>query len=673
MARMVLAATVVMVVNMTYHIPYGAYGAIYALTISREDPQATVSSVKTIIIAFAFATADVLIGAMLFAGDPMLRLLWVVWSLFTMFFALSALKNYTAAVRFGYLVIITIPLWDQHTTAEAKVEGTLWAVGGITLASVITASIELVFAGLRPWNDLLQSLADRLGAVEELLTGYAEGRPAGEATVNRITGLDMAGTSRLRRLLRRSDPSMNSGEQMGAVVALVGRLVDLAASLLQLNPRIAQEDRGRIRILAEHIADIRTGLLGGRTPRLVRAGDPFPSTAVPLLPELEKAVSMIPEAYAGFEVQIGSAQPSPDQASPARLFVPDAFTNPDHIKFAIKGCLAASLCYLIYTSLYWPGISTAITTCFLTALTTIGGSRQKQVLRFTGALVGGTIGMLAQIFVLPSLDTIAGFTLLFLVVTSVAAWIASSGPRLSYFGVQLATAFYLIHLQEFKIQTSLTIARDRSVGVLLGLAIMWLVFDQLWGAPAGVEMKKAFISLLRALAKLVRAPLPRSLQIAVEQSYALRETVNNGFNNVRALADAVWFEFGPSRQQDLALRSRILGWQSQLRMLFINCVALLKYRLQLSGFELPQPVRLAEQEFEDCLARTLNGMADRLESKGGEGMQNLEAAFERLKDSLRNSGAAGVRGAHTANLGTLLPLSERITGLAVSLAREIRS
>jgi hypothetical protein len=41
-ARMVLAVTVVMIVNMTFRIPYGAFGAIYALVISREDTQAIV-------------------------------------------------------------------------------------------------------------------------------------------------------------------------------------------------------------------------------------------------------------------------------------------------------------------------------------------------------------------------------------------------------------------------------------------------------------------------------------------------------------------------------------------------------------------------------------------------------------------------------------------------------
>jgi multidrug resistance protein MdtO len=277
----------------------------------------------------------------------------------------------------------------------------------------------------------------------------------------------------------------------------------------------------------------------------------------------------------------------------------------------------------------------------------------------------------SQVFILPYLDTIGGFALLFIVVTFVAAWIATSGPRLSYFGVQLALAFYLINLQEFKIETSLTGARDRVVGILLGLCIMWLVFDHLWSAPTVVEMRKTFISLFRLLAQLAREPVSSNQSVAIERSYSLRETINSRFNQVRALADALWFEFGPSRQQDLTWRRQVLGWQSQLRMLFINCVALLKYRLQLPGFELPEPVRLAEHEFDECLARILDGMAGRLEGKAHGGTQNLEAAFARLRDSVRDSGSAEAQGPLAANMEAFLPLSERITGLAVSLSNEI--
>src|ERR1700689_213222 len=104
-ARMVIAATLVMLITMTFRIPYGAYGAIYALTISRESPQATTKAAKIIIIGFLLSVLYILIGAMFFLQDPSLRLIWVVASLFVMFYALSAMANYSAAARFGYLLI----------------------------------------------------------------------------------------------------------------------------------------------------------------------------------------------------------------------------------------------------------------------------------------------------------------------------------------------------------------------------------------------------------------------------------------------------------------------------------------------------------------------------------------------------------------------------------------
>ena len=44
------------------------------------------------------------------------------------------------------------------------------------------------------------------------------------------------------------------------------------------------------------------------------------------------------------------------------------------------------------------------------------------------------------------------------------------------------------------------------LGMLLGLIMMWLVFDQLWSVPAAAEMKRTIVSLLRSLAQLAREP-----------------------------------------------------------------------------------------------------------------------------------------------------------------------
>ena len=79
--------------------------------------------------------------------------------------------------------------------------------------------------------------------------------------------------------------------------------------------------------------------------------------------------------------------------------------------------------------------------------------------------------------------------------------LAARRRRLSYLGVQAALAFYLINLQEFTIQSSLAVARDRMVGVLLGVMCMWLVFDHLWVRNALQEMQDSFARSLRLLAE----------------------------------------------------------------------------------------------------------------------------------------------------------------------------
>lgn len=664
-ARMVVAATLVMLVTMTFRIPFGIQ-AIYAFGISRESPRATVRAVMMASAAFALAAAYVIVGATFAMGDPMLHLLWVMATLFIGFYAITTITDYSTATGFGILVAITIPLWDRHIPAELRVEGTLWAAGQTIIAGVTAALAGLLFAGLKPADNPLQPVAQRLAAVEDLLNCYAADCPMDENSEKELTRVAMVGTSRLRRLLRRSAYSPHYREQMAAVVELVGRLVDIAANLRHLTFKASGDDRQRMRILAENIGRLRADLLSGNTPRLAQSyGEVDNLSAVPLLREMERTVSLVAEVFEGTTpLSAYAPPPSPDEAA-SRLFVHDALSNLDHVKFALKGCLAASLCYIIYTALDWPEISTAVVTCVLTALTTIGASRQKQVLRFTGALAGGLVGIAALVFILPYLDSIAGFTILFLLVTIPAAWIATSSPRISYFGVQLALAFYLMNLQEFKTQTSLVVARDRVLGILLGLVMMWLVFDQLWGSSAGIEMRKTFISILRLLAQLAREPRSTDRGVVIERTYSLRETINDTFDKVRTLADAVLFEFGPSRQQDLALRDRVRRWQPQLRLLFLTRIALLKYRLQLPGFELPEPVRLAQQEFDEQSAMTLEHMADRLEGKAPKIQASLEESRERLEQTVRACASDEHDQALAGRLQTLISLSRTMERLLI--------
>jgi multidrug resistance protein MdtO len=276
----------------------------------------------------------------------------------------------------------------------------------------------------------------------------------------------------------------------------------------------------------------------------------------------------------------------------------------------------------------------------------------------------------AQVFILPYIDSIGGFMVLFVAVMGAAAWVATSSPRLSYFGVQVAVAFCLIALQEFKIQTSLAVARDRVVGILLGLVMMWLVFDRLWSTPAGVEMKRAFVSALRLLAQFAREPLSKDMQVAIERSYALRETINAQFDKVRSLADGVLFEFGSSRQRDLRLREHIRRWQPQLRALFVMRIASWKFRLNLPGFELPEAVRVSQQEYDDRSAGMLEAMADRIAGNPRQVRAISEDSFEHLEKSLQACRANEEQPAE-AHVRSLTTLLQAIDGLTTSLAEAI--
>jgi multidrug resistance protein MdtO len=670
--RMVVSATLIMIVCMTFRIPYSWLGAIYALLVSRESSLVTLQSLTTIFSLTALGAIYVLVSMFLVVSFPMLHFLWVIVTLFLTFFAISVLTQSMAATALANLVVIAMPLWDRHVPAETNVAETLWLCLAVLVAVVITSGVELAFVRLPPGDEIIMPINRRLVAIEELLACYAEGRVVDAALEKRIDRFEMLGTSMLRHSLRHSDYSSQLVIAAGGVTALVGRLVDVAASLTQVTVQPTGNDQKRFRNLVSTLASIRNDFSQRRIPALVQFPAGEEQTRVPLLTQVENLVTQIPQ------VLVGSGNnrdhlPSSEDLPRNTFLVRDALANPDHIRFALRGCLAASSCYLIYNVIAWPGISTAVTTCLLTALSTIGSSRQKQILRLTGAIVGGfVLGMGSQIFILPYVDSIAGFTVLFVAVTALASWLATSSPRLSYSGVQLGLAFYLVNTSEFKLQTSLAVARDRVVGILLGLFMMWLVFDRLWSSPAAVEMKRTFVSNLRLLAQFAREPVSDNARVAIAKNFALRETFNSRLDDVRSLADGVLLEFGPSREQDLALRDRIRRWQMLVRMLFITRIVLWKYRVQLPGFELTEPVAAAQRDIDNNLALALEDIADRMEERRSSGERpTLETSITRLERTVENYRSEEPQQTFAAQFGALLALNRRVQSLMTSLNKEM--
>ncbi|HUN95910.1 MAG TPA: FUSC family protein, partial [Bradyrhizobium sp.] len=195
-----------------------------------------------------------------------------------------------------------------------------------------------------------------------------------------------------------------------------------------------------------------------------------------------------------------AAAPAPSAKS---MFVPDAFSNPGHARFALKTTIAVMACYIIYSGLDWTGISTSITTCFFVALGSLGETVHKLTLRLTGAVTGGLIGGLCIVYVLPEMEDIGQLLLLIAAVSAAGAWIATSSERLSYAGMQMAFAFFLGVLQGYGPSTDLTVLRDRVVGILLGNVVMSLVFSVLWPVSAVDRARASVATALRTLGQLL--------------------------------------------------------------------------------------------------------------------------------------------------------------------------
>jgi multidrug resistance protein MdtO len=268
----------------------------------------------------------------------------------------------------------------------------------------------------------------------------------------------------------------------------------------------------------------------------------------------------------------------------------------------------------------------------VTALTTAGSSRQKQILRIAGAITGGLfLGIASEVFLLPHMDSIAQFTLLFGSVTLFAAWFATSSPRLSYYGLQVAFAFDVVQLRTFAPDTQLTPARDNVAGILLGLIVMWVVFDQLAAHNSLLAMRSALLRGIRGLTAYMREPPggPRTEYLKRVRKY--RDQVNESFLDVRSSADGVLFEFDDNRAEALKLRAHVRAWQPQLRTLFLLQITLAHMRLREPSLSLPASV---ERMLMAC-AQELDAMADLLE-KGkvatrGESATEAEPRMESAK------------------------------------------
>ncbi|MCU1293659.1 MAG: hypothetical protein JWP08_2509 [Bryobacterales bacterium] len=639
-ARIVTAASITTLIIVTFGLPSAALSAFYTFILSRENPRATLESGFTIIAVFCTGGVVAVIGAMLAVDYPLTHFLWVAGVLFLVFFVIRVVPNYVAAAAFSFMIVMTLPSWDVTGPTDAHVASILWTAYSVSIGVLVTIAVEYIVQSFHPQDDLFSELNDRLTAVEELLRAYGRHTAVPEKAQSKLSQYATVGSSRLRLLLARTRFDPHFTGQMNAIVSLVGRLVDISANVAHLDLSPTEAERTRMIDAAERIFDIRSHLMHRKAPRVVELKpEERPAPGIPLLPELERTIALIPYAFVGESDISPSLPPSVEERGKIkRPWVEDAFTNPDHLQFALKGTAAATASYIIYNALNWPGISTCLATCVITALSNVGASRQKQILRIIGAIIGGFIfGMGAQALVFPGIDSITGFLLVFAAVTGIAAWVSTASPKISYVGLQIALAWDLINLSDPRFQTSLTIARDRVAGILLGLICMWIFYERFWPVSAAQQMLEIFTANLQMIARLATiSTARRDHASAIHEIREIRDKVNNDFAAVNAQADVVQFELGSRRRAQLAMRRLIVKWQPTLRTLFLLQLAVIRYRLESSIDEAAPAIAKAQHKFDSCLAATLDAMTKYLEI--GTRTQcgaALVSAYQELEQTIR--------------------------------------
>lgn len=226
-------------------------------------------------------------------------------------------------------------------------------------------------------------------------------------------------------------------------------------------------------------------------------------------------------AEAGASLQHSDGAPKPEKEP---FFVADAFTNPQHVQFAMKVLLAVLITYGFYTAFGMFEIHTAMITCFYVAMGSRGEMHQRIVLRLTGCFLGAAVGAVVLKFLTPHMTDVGQLMVMVGAVSFSAAWIGLGSERISYAGWQMALCFFLVVLNGFAPQTDFAAASDRIVGILIGSGVMWAVFAAFWPvsslADATLSLAR-FNKILqsvdypsngRAIADL-RAPLAKAIKL----------------------------------------------------------------------------------------------------------------------------------------------------------------
>src|SRR5499427_3212557 len=540
----------------------------------------------------------------------------------------------------------------------------IWLWWSIVLGLGINLGVQLLLNPGNALDMLVQALSTRLQAVEasiarRLAVANDVGRAGAAPAVSALALSGVASQLALLKMVQLRWASLRPYRlELHALIMCVDQLVTAAAALEAVGPvSLSAPVRWRLQRVAQACAQVRHAIGHHHGPdAFVTPQDTSATTedtiVLPLLAEMERVLATIPLAWPGRPSGSATGRPPVEAAPPRRLLVPDAFANPAYVRFAIKGALAATLCYVLITAADVNNeLYTAVITCMVCSLSTIGASTQKGLLRFVGAVLGGTMGVVTCLYIFPHLDSLGGFWIPFSAGTAVAAYVNFGSPRLSYCGYQIGLAFYKVVLQGYGPVTELRVARNRLVGIALGLVVFGVIDTYLWPVRAGATLLPSLVTTLRLLARLARLPgQPVAPAGLLSKADNLRVQIYQAFDTVRQRLEETKFETEGVDHDGIA------QLMADTHAVFLTLLAVVHHRAAAGSLVLPPAVQTAVDGFHTAVAVSVEAVADRLDGKAAPSCADLAATLAEVEQTVSVSLAPTAEAASAAHVRGQLAL-----------------
>lgn len=705
-ARLVISCLVATTLAMTLRIPHAHWLIITIFIVSQPNVGASIEKAILRLLGTVIGAAGVIVTVVAFPQEP-----WFALPLIAFLVAASTFLSRTTTMPYVALLGgITIVLFLSTATVDpvVSVEDGLWRLAVIALAEIIATAAQLLLWPDDPEQQLLVDLERILGIVERRLHRLAGGAPgaSSDEEVVRLRDAAFNGLARHMDLLGNAESRyLGLRARHTEQLVLIGAVNRVATASLTLEALLAHAGahpgaaavrrplHARIDALARTTGAVRVALKDRRpvtAADLAPIADPVPPAPadVPFLApliDMERALRDFPPASTFLRRGAARAAAVPgsflDDGGARRFFTPAfSLANRRDLRFAAQVTIAATACYLLVAGLDWPGIATAVVTCVIVGQASFGATVQKALLRVAGATVGGLLGLLAIVLVMPSIDSLPPFLIVVGIGTGIAAFVSTGSARISYVGIQIAMAFAMTLLDAFGPSMDLTTPRDRVIGVLLGNAVMAAVMFWIWPVLASKEMVASLESALRHMATLSRLGIEGgAMAPLVRPAHGFRLQIYQDLAATLRLHGEAQFEPGASSPARQDAQQQLLRVLQETQQVFLVVAGLVRNRLNVVIEEMQLPSRRQLRAVALAIGPRLEAAADALRGDPPRPDPDLGAAIEAAEAAitLDEASASETPGALAALADlrtqlelyrTLAPLLEQVTTLAAQAA-----